>query len=293
MVGVALFAGALIAAGIVVGILLLLSVNKMIYYPAAGLAAAPADFRLAAEEVTFPSFDGTPLHGWYFPGEVESDVLLVFIHGNAGNISHRLPLVSMFLRVPADFFLFDYRGYGKSGGKPSGEEPLRDARAALEWLKSHPRAAGKRLFLIGESIGASMALILGSEDGIDGVVSLAAFTSIRDMARKMPIFGVLSPLAPRWYDAIGAVPDVRVPTLFVHGTSDEIVPFSHGERLFEAATAPKEHLWVDGGGHNDLFDVAGIEIVGKVRELVGRRGQNHLPGPAGEDVREKSSESSR
>lgn len=249
------------------GAFLVFSADRFMYYPRRGLDAFPADFGLEAEEVAFAASDGTALHGWYFsrPG---SRAVLVFLHGNAGNISHRLPIARLFDRLPADLFLFDYRGYGKSAGRPRGEKPLLDAKAALDAVRARPGFNGRKIVLVGESIGASMALMVAAGEEVDGVVSIAAFTSTKAVARDILLFRIFAPLLPERYDALGALGQVRAPILFIHGTKDEVIPFSHTERLFAAARGKKEFFPIEGGRHNDLFHVAGLEIVERIRAFV-------------------------
>jgi pimeloyl-ACP methyl ester carboxylesterase len=249
------------------GVFLAFAVDSFMYYPRRGLGASPADFGLEAEEVAFSSSDGTALHGWYLP-RPGSGAVLVFLHGNAGNISHRLPMARLFARIPADLFLFDYRGYGKSAGRPRGEKPFLDAKAALATVRARAAADGRKVVLVGESIGASMALMAAAEEKVDGVVSIAAFTSTKAVARDILLFRMFTPLLRERYDALGALGEVRAPILFIHGTEDEVIPFSHSERLYAAAPGKKEFLPVAGGMHNDLFAVAGTEIVDRIRTFI-------------------------
>lgn len=259
----AMYAALLLGIYLLMGLYMVLSLDRLMYYPRRELDARPGDFGLDGDEVAFTAEDGTPLHGWYFarPG---SRAVLIFLHGNAGNISHRLSTVRQLSRLPADIFLFDYRGYGLSGGRAGGEKPLLDARAALEVVRSRPGAEGKKVVLLGESIGGSMALVLAAGEEVDGVITLAAFTSTRGVARDMPLYWIFSFIVPNRYDAIGSLPEVKAPVLFIHGRADEVIPFRHGERLLAAADGRKEHFWVKGGMHNDLFSLAGIEIVNRI-----------------------------
>jgi hypothetical protein len=261
------FALLLFGSYLATGLFMLLTLDRHMYFPRKGLDAGPGDFGLDGEEVSFTSSDGTPLHGWYFP-RAGSRTVLLFLHGNAGNISHRLSTVHQLLRAPADVFLFDYRGYGLSSGEAKGVKPLLDAGAALETLRSRVAGEGKRIVLFGESIGGAMALLLASKEKVDGVVAMAAFTSTRDVARSMPLYWLFSFILPERYDAIGALKRVEAPLLVIHGTEDEIIPFSHGERIYAAAAGPKENFWVRGGRHNDLFSLAGIEIVNRITAFI-------------------------
>jgi hypothetical protein len=259
----------LLGAYFVTGLLLRFSMDRLMYYPSRGLDAVPSDFGLEAEDVAFFAADGTPLFGWYFT-DPASRAVLIFLHGNAGNISHRLGMVRQLLGIRADVFLFDYRGYGESGGEPRGEKLLLDARAAIETVRSRPGSAGRKIVLFGESIGGAMSLVLAADEAVDGVVTIGAFSSTRDVAREMPFYRIFTPLVPDLYNARDALKKVEVPVFFIHGTEDEIIPFSHGERLLAAAGAQKEHLWIEGGGHNDLFGVAGIEIVRRLSDFLDR-----------------------
>jgi hypothetical protein len=268
-VKIAILAALFLGAYFVTALLLILSLDRLMYYPHRVMDARPSDFGLEAEEVAFFAADGTPLFGWYF-ADPASRAILIFLHGNAGNISHRLGMVPLLLGARADVFLFDYRGYGESGGEPRGEKPLLDARAALETVRSRPESAGRKIVLFGESIGGTMSLILAADEAVDGVVTLGAFSSTRDVAREMPFYRVFTPLVPDRYNAREALERMEVPVFFIHGTEDEIIPFSHGKRLLAAAGKEKEHLWVEGGGHNDLFHVAGMEIVSRLSAFLDR-----------------------
>ena len=263
MVKLAIYAAVLLGTYLAMGLYMVLTLDRLMYYPRSELDARPGDFGLEADEISFTAEDGTPLHGWYFsrPG---NRAVLLFLHGNAGNISHRLSTVRQLSRLPVDIFLFDYRGYGLSGGTAGGEKPLLDARAALEAVRSRPGAEGRKVVLLGESIGGSMAVVLAAGEEVDGVITLAAFTSTRGVARDMPLYWIFSFIVPNHYNALGALPDVKAPLLLIHGRADEVIPFSHGERLLAAAGGRREHFWVKGGMHNDLFAVSGIEIVNRI-----------------------------
>lgn len=264
---------AVLAAGVAAGGYLLtagyllLSLDSLVFYPSDSMDAGPADFGLEAEDVAFTSVDGVPLHGWYFPRR-ESEAVIVFCHGNAGNISHRLFMARQLLRAPADLFLFDYRGYGSSGGKAKGEQPLGDASAAVEAVRRRAGNSGKPIILMGESLGGAVALTVAPGEDVDGVIAMAAFTSVRGVARDMPFYRLFSPLVPDRFNALAALAGLEAPVLVIHGTRDEIIPFSHGEALYAAARGRKEKLWVEGGMHNDLFERAGIDIVHAVTAFI-------------------------
>ena len=227
-----------------------------IYFPQSHFDFRPEEFRLAYKDAYFDTEDGEKLHGWLFQG-AEAGPVILHSHGNAGNISHRLDLVQPFLRRGLSVFLFDYRGFGKSSGRPSEKGLYRDGIAALSYLIEKERIAPERIVLHGHSIGAAVAIEVALEKKVRGLVIESAFTSTKDMAKGMALFALLSPLLPAHYNNIEKIGRVSVPKLIVHGDRDEIVPFSMGQKLFEAATDPKFFYPVKDAGHNDVFIVGG------------------------------------
>jgi len=224
--------------------------RSLIYYPTRWLEATPQDYGLVYEEARFTAEDGVRLHGWYVPGRVP--VTLLWCHGNAGNISHRLENLRLLHdRLGVGVFIFDYRGYGESEGVPSEEGLYRDARAALAWLRGRADLAGARLVYFGRSLGAAVALELARDAPPDALILESPFLSVRAIANAtLPGVGYL--LRTR-YDALEKIVDVRVPLLVLHGDADEVVPQRHGRRLFEAANEPKAFRSLPGAGHNDTY----------------------------------------
>jgi len=196
------------------------------------------------------------LHGWFFPGEKDSPVILHF-HGNAGNISHRLDLVQSFLRKRFSVFLFDYRGFGKSSGRPSETGLYRDGIAAWAYLVEKEKIAPERLVLHGHSIGAAVAIEVALQKKVRGLVIESAFTSTKDMAKTLALFALISPVVPAHYNNLEKIRRVPFPMLIIHGERDEIVPFSMGQKLFETATDHKSFYPVKDAGHNDVLIVGG------------------------------------
>lgn len=241
---------------LVLVVFVLIAENSFIYFPErypAGTWDAGA-IGLPVEDVALTAADGVKLHAWHLPTEGAAWTVL-YLHGNAGNITNRIPMLHFFAKVPASVLLLSYRGYGKSEGEPSEEGLYADARAAYDWLAS--RVPPRRIALFGESIGGAVAIELAGRVEVGALITQSAFTSIKDMT------GQVIPLLPvHWvmrhrYDNLAKVPGLTAPKLFVHGRADEIVPFEQGERLFAAAAEPKASYFVDGAGHNDVFDVGG------------------------------------
>jgi hypothetical protein len=227
-----------------------------IYFPQSQFDFSPEEFRLQYREAFFNTEDGERLHGWFFPAEKDSPVIL-HSHGNAGNISHRLDLVQPFLRRGLSVFLFDYRGFGKSSGRPSETGLYQDGLAAWSYLVEKERIASENIVLHGHSIGAAVAIEVALQKKVRGLVIESAFTSTKEMAKTMALFALLSPIFPSHYNNLGKIPRVSAPKLIVHGQRDEIVPFAMGLKLFEAATDPKFFYPVKDAGHNDVFVIGG------------------------------------
>jgi len=227
-----------------------------IFFPSKLFDLTPEAFRLEYKDVYFTTEDGKRLHGWWFPIEGENPVVVHF-HGNAGNIAHRLDLVSQLLKNKLQVFLVDYRGFGKSEGRPSEKGLYMDGVAAYDHLVRKEGIPPPNIVLHGHSIGAAVAVEVALRREVRSVILESAFTSTRDMAGTMPLFRILSPLFPANYANLQKINHLQIPKLIIHGELDEIVPFSMGERLFNAATEPKYFFRVESAGHNNTYVVGG------------------------------------
>ncbi len=230
--------------------------NFFIFFPQRAFDFTPEGMQLNHEEVYFDTEDGKKLHGWFFPLDGDFPVIL-FCHGNAGNISHRLDNVGLLLKHKLQVFVFDYRGYGKSSGRPSEKGLYQDGLAAYNHLtgKRHLRPA--QIIIFGRSLGAAVAIEVALQKEIRSIIIESAFTSTKDMARAIWLFRLFSYFLPAHYNNQKKITDLDVPKLFIHGERDEIVPFSMGQRLFESAKAPKYFFPLKSAGHNDTFVVSG------------------------------------
>jgi len=242
--------------------------NRMIYYPARDLLATPSDYRLAYESVAFVTDDGLSLHGWWIPAEPERAVLL-FFHGNAGNIGDRLDSIEIFHRLGLTVFIIDYRGYGMSEGRPSEQGTYLDAVAAWHYLTEERGVDPSRAVIFGRSLGAAVATMLASERPPRALILESAFTSVPDMAATifpwLPVRLVLG----MQYDNLKRIGKIGCPLLIVHSRDDEIIPFEHGRRLFEAANEPKQFLEIR-HGHNDGFVLSGPLYTTGLAEFLAR-----------------------
>jgi len=227
------------------------------YYPDRSSDFSPEDYGLDYQDVYFGEGE-EQLHGWFFPLAKGRPVIL-FCHGNAGNITHRLENVKLLLENGLRVFIFDYRGYGRSSkGRNSEKGFYEDAGAAYDWLIRERGIMPGDIILFGRSLGGAAAVDLAVSRQARALVIESGFTSTRSMAKTMPVFRVLSPLLPKNYNNLKKIQDIRIPTLVIHGDKDEIIPFSMGEALFQAAAGPKYFYRIKGAGHNDTY-VAGGE----------------------------------
>ena len=231
--------------------------NFFVFFPDKELEFQPNDLGLEAEDVFLDSGDGARIHGWFFPPPDTQAPVLLFCHGNAGNISHRLDNVRHLVQHGFGVFLFDYRGYGKSTGRPSEKGIYQDGRAAYAYLVNERKIPPERIVAFGRSLGAAVAVEVALHEPVRCVILESAFTSTRDMAKQMGPFALLSPVLPAHYNNLSKVPRLKVPKLFIHGNQDELVPFRMGEALYEAASTPKSFLPLKGAGHNDTYVVGG------------------------------------
>jgi len=240
--------------------------NGLLYFPSRGFYAKPANAGLRHDEVDFQAEDGTRLHGWWIRSPRQPAVAHVLLaHGNAGNIGDRVLHAKLLTDAGLDVFLFDYRGYGKSEGRPDEEGTYRDARAARQALLRLNGVDGGRIVYLGESIGGAVALALAVEAPPMGLVLQSAFTSVKDMGRLHYPF-IPTAVVPDAYPSLRRIATMRAPLLVIHGDRDDIVPVGHGRALFEAAPQPKRLEIVRGAGHNDLLDAMGASYGATISE---------------------------
>ncbi|MEO7559296.1 MAG: alpha/beta hydrolase [Nitrosospira sp.] len=225
----------------------------LIYYPEPGrnIIAAPDYVGLAYESVEISTTDGETLHGWFVPAPAAKGTVL-FFHGNAGNISHRMEYLLMFHRLGYNTFIFDYRGYGQSSGSPSESGTYLDAQSAWRYLTETKNVPPARIVLFGESLGGAVAAWLAMNEKPGALVLASVFTSVPDMAAKIYPFLPVRLLSRFDYNTIEYLQSVTCPVFVAHSSQDDIVPFAHGRALYQAAPEPKQFLELQ-GGHNSGF----------------------------------------
>jgi uncharacterized protein len=241
--------------------------NSLLYFPSRTIVGTPDRAGLDYRDLRLETDDGERLHGWWIGARTDSLGHLLLCHGNAGNIGDRVLHAALLTAAGFDVLLFDYRGYGRSSGRPSEQGTYRDARAALACLLEQPGADPRRVFYFGESLGGAVALDLALERPPRGLVLLSAFTGVRELGRLHYPF-VPSALVPDAYPALRRIQELHAPLLVLHGDRDDIVPLSQGRSLFEAAPGPKRMHVFPGLGHNDLVPFAGTELARMIASWV-------------------------
>jgi fermentation-respiration switch protein FrsA (DUF1100 family) len=245
--------------------------RRGIYYPSKEIILTPADVGTEFENVFFETDGGLTLNGWFLPVRNARGTLL-FCHGNAGNISHRIPLIEIFNKLNLNVFIFDYRGYGKSQGNPSERGLYQDALFAYRYLLSQRGIDAEKIVIYGKSIGANVAVDLASRVKAAVLISESGFSSAYDMGRKLFPYLPIKWIITVKFDAQNKIRNITIPKLIIHSEEDEIVPFKLGRKLFEAAAQPKEFYPMK-GTHNEAVLMFKDEYIARLNDFLNR----HLP----------------
>lgn len=236
--------------------------SSLIYYPnmpGRNLVATPDDIGLGYQDVEFTTRDGIKLHGWFIENTIARGTLL-FFHGNAGNISHRLESIAIFHELGLNVFIIDYRGYGQSEGKVTETGTYRDAEAAWQYLTETRKINPKQVIIFGRSLGASVAAWLASKHTPSALILESGFSSVPSMAKRIYPFLPVGLLTYFRYDTREYIKNISCPLLLVHSKNDEIIPIDEGLEIFNAAPVAKQFLEIR-GGHNDGFLVSRSKYV--------------------------------
>ncbi len=245
--------------------------TKLMFFPVKAIAAYPSHLEIPYEEVRFHNEEGLLLHGWFFHGK-RSPLTLLFLHGNAGNIGDRLEMIRFLSRIGWNIFIIDYRGYGGSQGSPTIPGVIEDSDAAYRWLtRGKPETTPGKVVIWGESLGGALATELASREPAGALILQSTFTSLRDIGKFHYPF-LPSALAPDLFRSIETIRKIRSPLLVVHGTEDETVPYSMGQRLYEAAPHPKRFYEIPGAHHNDTHLFGKNEYLLQIEEFLNEAG---------------------
>lgn len=241
--------------------------NRFIFFPPRYPEGFSRARSLELEEVWITAQDGVRLNAWFLPQPLSPKVLLWF-HGNAENIGMGLDHMKAFSRLKVNVLAIDYRGYGKSAGSPNEAGVYRDGDAAYRYLVETRSFAPSDVFIYGHSLGGAVAIDVAERRECGGLIVESSFTTAGDMARRM--FRIpFSEYIPRSrFDSLAKIARVRAPVLVIHGTRDQIVPFSMGRKLYEAAPQPKSFLAIEGAAHDDPYVVGGEVYWQQLAEFV-------------------------
>ncbi len=248
--------------------------NHYLYHPVREITVTPADYGTPFEDVSFQAADGVRLHGWYVRPPAPDRPVLLWAHGNSGNLSHRVGHIAAIHReLRAGVFLFDYRGFGRSEGKPWESGLYDDARAAYAWLAK--RVPPERIFVFGRSLGAAVAIRIVSEGAAArGLILESPFETLLAIGKELFPFLPVSWLVSQEFDNARYLPLVRMPVFILHGDADELIPIDHGLRLFALANEPKHFHVIRRSGHNDTWRASGERYWDAWRSFLANPGQD-------------------
>lgn len=259
-----------VAAGtLMVVVFLRVIENHLIYFPPRYPDGFPSPQALQqeGEDVWLLTGDGVRINALYHSNPASKQVLLWF-HGNAENIGYGLEQLRALATIGINILAVDYRGYGKSGGKPDEAGVYRDADAAYDYLIKERHFRAQDIIIYGHSLGGAVAVNLASRRPCGGLIVQSSFTSARAMARRMFVIPLIDKVVKSRFDSVQLIRDVHAPILIVHGMRDEVVPFAMGRQLFAAAPEPKRFYAIEGAGHNNLLPAGGRSYLECLRRFV-------------------------
>jgi uncharacterized protein len=251
----------LVLAYVGLAIALYFGQSNLVYMPSQALTETPATIGLKFEDIQITTKDNVNLDAWFVPAKDNDQIgkgVILFCHGNGGNIGNRVSYLPIFRDLGLSTFLFDYRGYGKSEGKPTEAGTYADVEAAWQYLTQERKIPPKKIIIYGESLGGAIAAYIAQltsqdlKNNAGGLVLASTFTSISDRASELYPFLPIRLLSRFSYNSIERLPSIKIPVLIIHSTDDEIIPFHHSDRNFQAANQPKKLVKLR-GDHNGGF----------------------------------------
>ncbi len=226
-------------------------VNRYAFYPDKNFTIQSSRLPLSAKEITIPTADGLKIQGILFSNENKTGKLIIYFHGNAGNLYHRIDESVMLLKTGCDILLVGYRGYGKSDGSPSENGVYIDGESALNYATGTLGYKLNMISLYGRSLGSTIAVHTAQNRDLSSVILITPISSGDDMSEFFA-GKILSSFSGNTFNSIEKINNIRVPILIVHGTSDEIVPYTQGQKIYDRFNGIKKMVTVPGGRHNDL-----------------------------------------
>jgi len=242
-------------------VFLFLKQKNLVYYPLKKIEQTPTDIGLKFSEEIIKTKDGINIFAWYIPSKM-SDKVVLFFHGNAGNVSNRLDFISILNEMGFNILIIDYRGYGQSESIPSEKGTYLDAEASWDFLITSKKVKEKNIIIWGRSLGGAIAAYLASKKNPGFLIIESSFTCIPEMGKKMFPFLPVKSMSRFRYDTKRYIQNVKSPILIIHSPKDEVVPYSHGEKLFTLASEPKEFLIINGSHNYGFIDSQAIYIDG-------------------------------
>ena len=255
---------------LIVCVLVSLIQSRLLYFPRRDYDADPTDVGLAFEDLTLTTADGVALAAWYIPHDNPRGTL-IFCHGNAGNIADRLGDVQLLHGMRLNVLMFDYRGFGRSTGRPTEQGTYEDAETVWRYLVETRRESPQRIVVFGRSLGGAVAIELAGRRELAGLIIESSFTNIVDIGRLHYWFLPVSWIVSYRYASIDKIPHITCPKIFFHGTDDRLIPIEYGRRLFEAAAEPKRFVETPGEHHTAGYSYSpqySIQLVAFLKDVL-------------------------
>ena len=244
--------------------------QRQVYIPSRNIEVELSQISAKGEDLYLDTGDGVQINAWYIPTSTTNTAFasyaLIQCHGNAGNISHRLEHYEMFQRLGINVMAFDYRGYGRSKGRPSEEGTYKDAQAAYQWLRKKGFTPDK-IIILGESLGGGIASELACREKASGLILQSTFTSVPDLGAELFPFLPVRWLSTIRYATLSKLPLLKIPVMIMHSPQDTLIRYHHGKKLFESANEPKI-FWDLKGDHNYTITETGDRYLEGLRKFI-------------------------
>ncbi len=254
-----------------------LAQSKFVFFPSGPPLFAPSDVGLEYEEVVLEVGEADTIHGWFVPVTEGERGVVLFCHGNAGNIGDRFETIAILHGLGFSTLIFDYRGYGRSTGRASEKNCYADAEAMWDYLTTTRGVSAQRIVVFGRSLGGGVASWLAAERTPGALVLESTFTSIADLGQEIYPFIPVRLLSRIRFDTAKRLPKIRCPVIVIHSPRDDVIPYHHGKRLFELAPEPKTFIELS-GDHNEGFLAQGDAYINGLDEALA--GTHPRPVPA-------------
>jgi uncharacterized protein len=256
-----------IAALVYVGLLVALYFGqaRMVFMPRTEIMGTPKDIGLAYEQVKLTTQDNLAISAWFVPATSKDAIgkgVILFCHGNAGNIGDRTAYLPIFHSLGLSVLLFDYQGFGSSQGTPTEAGTYADVESAWQYLSQVRQIPPSKIVIYGESLGGAVATYMAEKQRSGGLILASTFTSITDRAAELYPFLPIRLISKYSYNSIARMPNIKSPVLVIHSPQDEIIPFAHGEALYKAANEPKMFVKIKGDHNGGFLDAQEIYSAG-------------------------------